>query len=238
MIGYPRLCTISAGVLGGLFLIAAPQAQAITMDFDTDAMGNPIRKGQIIDNEYANWGVNIEVDNPNKNFDIGTAFDSLNYSGGDNDLRTDSRRYGRNNNVERGNLLIIAERNERTRDGRIRHPDDEAGGGSITFSMDRVYNGGSMAYVDTDENRNYVSFFLANVPVYTHYFRNMGDNGVDEYLFDGFDFDKIVVNMHASGGLDAVTLSAIPEPVTTSLAAMGLVAVSMSVMRRRGAEAS
>ena len=39
-------------------------ADVFTIDFDTDAMGNPIVLGQIIDDEYANWGVTISAKDP------------------------------------------------------------------------------------------------------------------------------------------------------------------------------
>jgi len=102
--------------------LASP-AFAITrvLDFDTDAAGNQIVAGQIIDDEYADWGINITVDNfsrtpagtidPNKDF--GVAFDTQNPTGSDGDLQTPGS--GLNNNTALGNVLIIQENG---------HPDD------------------------------------------------------------------------------------------------------------------
>ena len=127
------LLTAAAVALG-----VTGSAEALTMDFDTDALGNPILAGQHIDDEYAEWGVQIKARNYRRWHDAAISFDTLNYTGGDRDLRTDSRRYGLNNNTELGMVMILAEDIvDRNRDGYVDDPDDEgrrpAGYFDITF---------------------------------------------------------------------------------------------------------
>ena len=76
-------------------IIAASGVQAVmTLDLETDAMGNSIVAGQIIDDEYSDWGVQIEAVNFNRPFYLAIAFDTLAPTGGGWDLHTDDGRYG------------------------------------------------------------------------------------------------------------------------------------------------
>jgi len=112
--------TLSA-LLIGLGLASPSLAVTRVLDFDTDANGNSITAGQIIDDEYSDWGVNIVVDNASRtplgvidpDKDFGVAFDTANPTGDDPDLATPG--YGLDNNAPLGNVLIIQENG---------HPDD------------------------------------------------------------------------------------------------------------------
>lgn len=75
--------------------ISYAHATVRVINFDTDAQGNTITHGQIVDNEYANWGVNItsvatkDPENP-----IQVAFDTRRNNTSDDDLE-----FSNNNNV-------------------------------------------------------------------------------------------------------------------------------------------
>jgi hypothetical protein len=108
------------------------------LDFEKDANSNPIVAGQIIDDEYAAWGLNIQFENLHKNFHLGIAFDSHDATGGDSDL-TSPWSGGNAQSEDFGNALIISERNtDSNGDQIIDVPDDEGGrpAGTMSFLFD------------------------------------------------------------------------------------------------------
>jgi hypothetical protein len=53
-----KVCSVLAVLMSSLYLSSAT-AGVTVIDFDKDANGVDIGHGQIVDDEYANWGVNI-----------------------------------------------------------------------------------------------------------------------------------------------------------------------------------
>jgi hypothetical protein len=214
-------------------------AQALTLDFDTDAQGNPILAGQHIDEEYADWGVHINARNYRRCHDAAIAFDTLNYTGGDYDLRTDSYRYGYGNNRELGNVLILAEDVvDRNRDGYVDDPDDEGRrrAGYFDFMFDNVTNSGSLVMLDIDNwcEAGSVQFYLdGNLLSESYRFQPLGDNSVQKIDWSGFEYNKMRVNMGGSGAVAEVSANPVPEPVTVVLVAGAVTAVGMRASRRR-----
>ena len=152
-------------LLAMLLLLMPPRAEgaSITLDFETDAAGNPILAKQIIDDEYAGFGVTILVDNVGGGPDLGVAFDSGNPTGGDTDLATP----GTVGNfvppgvpiseATLGNLLIIQEHGAEDpgNPGFITHaPDDEGSNpaGNITFTFDGPIASFGFHLVDIEDN--------------------------------------------------------------------------------------
>ncbi len=235
-------CTLAAAAL----FSAAGYAHALTLDFDTDAQGNPILAGQFIDEEYADWGVHITAKNYNRCFDAAIAFDSLHPTGGDYDLRTDRWRYGQNNDEERGNVLILAENiRDRNRDGYVDNPDDEGGrhAGYFDFLFDQTISSGSLIMLDVD-NRcepGSVQFFLDGHLLDESYdFIALGDNSVQTLDWSGFTYDKMRVNLGGSGAVAQVDANAnpVPEPVTAILVAGAVTSLTLRTTRRRRPEAN
>lgn len=237
MIHRTTLTMIGAAAAG---LILAALAHALTMDFDRDARGNAILKGQFIDEEYADWGVHIRARNYARPFDAAIAFDSLNPTGGDGDLRTDSNRYGLNNDRERGMVMILAENiKDSNKDGYVDNPDDEGSrpAGYFDFVFDMVINAGSLVMLDVD-NRN--------EPGSVRFYRNgsllgqsfdfvaLGDNSIQTLGWSGFEYDKMRINLGGSGAVAEVTANPIPEPVTVVLVTAAVAAVGMRASGRRG----
>ena len=141
----------------------------IILDFDTDALGNPILFGQFIDDEYAAWGVNIHGHNYSDDTTDVITFDSNNPSGGtlgdkdDVDLGTPNMMFGgpgdsetgdgseASNNIRLNNLLIIPDNIfDNNSDGYVDDPNDEPSGGSIRFVFDMPVTFESVRYVDLD----------------------------------------------------------------------------------------
>lgn len=217
----------------------AGSAEALTMDFDTDAMGNPILAGQHIDEEYAEWGVHISARNYNRRHDAAISFDTLNYTGGDRDLRTDSHRYGVNNDRELGMVMILAEDvKDRNHDGYVDDPDDEGGrrAGYFDFMFDYIIDSGSLVMLDVD-NRcepGSVQFYLDDTLLSQSFdFKALGDNSVQGVDWSGFEYNKMRINLGGSGAVAEVNANPVPEPVTTVLVTGALVALGMRTSKRR-----
>nr|MCH9647210.1 carboxypeptidase regulatory-like domain-containing protein [Deltaproteobacteria bacterium] len=127
------------------------------LDFEIDASGNGLVRGQIIDDEFASLGIHITTNDPTNH--PAMIFDSGNPTGGDLDLGTPHQDFGGpgigaggasgqagQNNLPLGKLLIISE------DGDQGDPDDNAGGGDFIFTFDSPVEIASVTLVDIDLN--------------------------------------------------------------------------------------
>lgn len=240
----------------------ADPAKAILLDFDIDASGNPIVAGQIIDDEYASFGVTIETINVGGGPDLGVAFDSANPTGGDNDLQTPGSTTGNAKAGSFGNVLIIQE-NGGASDGMINvDPDDEGSrpAGFHTFIFDTAITSIGFVLIDIEglEEINgtsptsgffqafnngtligTVSFedFITAGPFFDSsvVFGNNSVNRIDPILASDFGaagFNKVVFNFGGSGGLDEVDTSPVPEPGTLLLLGSSMVGMGAIVRKR------
>ncbi|TSC77039.1 MAG: hypothetical protein G01um101431_222 [Parcubacteria group bacterium Gr01-1014_31] len=147
---------------------------AITLDFDTDANGGVIRRGQFIDGEYLPWGIAVTAHNYNAGHpQVGITFDSDTPTGGVNgdgivdvDLGTPNLQFGGPGNSESGdgkepsnatalhNLLIIPDNVVDTApaDGDVDDPNDEPAGGSLRFTFAQPMAFSSVKYIDLDNS--------------------------------------------------------------------------------------
>ncbi|MDJ0597351.1 MAG: SdrD B-like domain-containing protein [Crocosphaera sp.] len=159
------------------------------IDFETDGSGNPLPAGTVIDNEYQNLGLTISATG------FGAMiFDSANPTGGDDDLATDSE----------GNILIISE------DGDSSDPDDNAGGGVITFDLDNPVTVNSINFVDIEEAGGIVFTTDADGNVTTTAIPAPGNGSLQTLNINDSDVVKIEVDLVGSGaisGLDFDTIS-------------------------------
>lgn len=122
-----------------------------TIDFETDAEGNPLAEGEVLDEQWAAWGVHITtVSNPSNEAMVYDTACPGGCSGGDLDLGTPNECYGgpgvaggpspsdpggpcgsgATNDAPLGNVMIISE------DGDSNDPDDDAGGGEVIWTFD------------------------------------------------------------------------------------------------------
>lgn len=240
----------------------ADPVRAIILDFDTDAAGNPIVAGQIIDDEYASFGVTIETINMGGGPNLGVAFDSAHPTGGDFDLATPG---ATGNAMTRSfhNILIIQE-NGGDYDGNgiiDVAPDDEGTrpAGSLYFTFDQPItsfgfvlidvegfaeitptSGFFAAFYDGDTMVGQVSFLDFTDPSSSFYDPSVtfGNNSVNEIQpilageFGYAAFSKVRISLGGSGAIDDIAYAPIPEPGTVLLLGSGMVGMG-AVARRR-----
>ncbi len=126
------------------------------IDFETDGNGGTLSKGQIIDDEWAKFGVTVTTDNPIVN--PAMIFYSGSPTGGDYDLGTPNEDFGGPgigsggsagapgaNTAALGNVLIISE------DGDQTDPDDDASGGTLIFTFAHPVRIDQIGILDIDE---------------------------------------------------------------------------------------
>jgi hypothetical protein len=124
------------------------------LDFEIDGQGNPLHKGQIIDNEFAALGITVTTNSPGNH--PAMIFDSSSPTGGDWDLGTPNQAFGGPgvgsgggpgagaNHQALGKILIISE------DGDSNDPDDNARGGTLIFTFATTVRLTSVDILDID----------------------------------------------------------------------------------------
>jgi hypothetical protein len=93
---------------------------------------NDLSTGTVVDNEYQSQGVTISASGGSGQAMI---FDTSNPTGGDSDLHT----------TNLGKALIISE------DGDSNDPDDNGGGGTLTFTFDSATSVENLTFLDNEE---------------------------------------------------------------------------------------
>lgn len=132
-------------------------AQSIALDFDTDAGGSDIVHGQVIDSEYAGFGVDIWADNVGGGPDLAVAYDSSGQvsTNRDPDLRSPWDG-GNAQATQGGNLLIIQENSTGCSTGVCTYPDDEGSrpAGSLYLDFNQDITGISFDLIDVEQPEN------------------------------------------------------------------------------------
>jgi hypothetical protein len=196
-----------------------------TIDFENDAAGNPMVAGQIVDNEYAAWGVRFSTDNPASQPLM--VFDSRYPTGGDQDLGTPHQDFGGpgigdggragqlgENSQPLGNLLIISE------DGDANDPDDDAGGGLVTALFDVPTEVLSLFIVDTDVGETggtVTAYDAADGVISAASIVDFGDNSAQRVAVNAIGVSKLEVNFPSSGAVDNILVCIDNVPQTGSL---------------------
>ena len=181
---------------------------------DADPQGNPIAAGQRLEDAYSLWGVSLAVESRQ---DAAIAFDSSNPTGEDPDLGTPNEAFGgpgrgnggrTTNDTALGNLVILAEDLvDADGDGFVDDPDDDARGGSLTYTFNEPMCVSGMDLIDM-EGSEAVAFTLTRFDG-TTVVRNgsgLGNNSIEHFELDECGIVQMDVDLHASGAIDNIEI--------------------------------
>ncbi|MEM8783062.1 MAG: PEP-CTERM sorting domain-containing protein [Planctomycetota bacterium] len=220
------------------------EEQSLLLDFDNDADGERIIHGQVIDTEYAGFGVDISVLHPsNPGLNFGVALNTANSIEADMRTGLENGAFGVNNTEFLNNVLITPRNGaDANGDGILDIPDTafERPNGVITFSFDEaIFIAGSITVLDAEEpatpglgvgvveaRRNGVLLGTSVIPA-------LGDNSVAIVDLPEVDqaFDEIRVVLAGSSGVDNLFVTNVPEPAAAALLGLG----GLAMLRRRSA---
>lgn len=198
-----------------------------TIDFETDAAGNPLVKGQVIDNEWAAWGVTVSATANPGGTGPAMIFDSAVPTGGDTDLGTPNQSFGGPgvgaggasgmpgaNAVALGKVLIISE------DGSSNDPDDNANGGVIKFTFGQPLRVDQVEILDIDDDEagGTVKAYDAvsgGTLLATGDMLGLGDNSFQIVPLNATGVRRLEVTFPSSGAVPAITFCGTPPVVYT-----------------------
>jgi len=157
---------------------------ATQIDFDN------LEAGTAIADQFADQGLTISTDG-----EFGAMiFDTANPTGGDNDLASD----------ELGAVLIISE------DGDTTDPDDNAGGGTLSFEFDELVGISRVGLLDIDEPGSSITFYDSDGEVLeTVEIPELRGNSIQQILFDIDGVGRVDIALAGSGavtGLDFTSM--------------------------------
>ena len=196
--------------------------------FENDASGLTILAGQILDNEYSDWGLTISADNNHAGVpDLAVAFNSDAPSGGDTDLGTPNGDFGgpgvgaggasgepgENNRLEH-NLLVIAQDNvDSNGDLRVDDPSDEPDGGWVWFTFDAPTRVESLRLIDIETLGVKIDVYnAADILEETINVPSLGNNSSQYMAINKEGVKKIGVWLTGEGALDSLCFDPIEKP--------------------------
>ena len=191
-----------------------PVGDLVSIDFETDASGNLLVAGQIIDDEYSAYGLTFSTDQPHGLM----IFDSSNPTGGDPDLGTPNEAFGgpgvstegdaSNNDTALGNILIISE------DGDAGDPDDNGGGGMILITSATPLEtiNFTIVDIDTSETGMVEAFDAGNNLLADESLAGLGDNSVQQRPLSATNVSTIKFTLSSSGAVSGIDLCVPPQP--------------------------
>ena len=194
---------------------SSPASSCHTLDFETDAAGNPLVAGQRVEQAYAAWGVTIEAHHKNFNkVAEAIVFDSSAPTGNDDDLGTPSAQHGGpgqgagggSNTEALGNVLIRPQHTkDQNNDGLIDEPNDHSAGAGFVFKFASDVCIKGITFLDLDDSDSSVSFAAADGTVLSSLVpENTGDNGVNRLTTNTCGVRSLTVVLNGSGALDNI----------------------------------
>ena len=159
-----------------------------TIDF------NDLAAGTIVDNEFRTDGVTISATGGSGDAMI---FDTAHPTGGDTDLRTSNL----------GKVLIISE------DGDQHDPDDNASGGTFTFTFDDPASVEALTFLDIEETATVKFFDTDGNLIEKVQVGPTANNGQLQACFDVEGVARMEVTLNGSGAIDNLTFD-MPPPAS------------------------
>lgn len=213
-------------------------ARATLIDF------NSLVHGEVVTNQFAP-ALTISADNFNRKFDLAIIFDGHKTLTADPDLEGPNWSGGNLAKItDMGKFLILAENNtDADKNSILDDPDDEGErpAGEFTFSFANPIRKFGFDLVDvegTDTENGSVSFYDQNSLIKKVQFSELtsnlspffdptisfGDHTINHLqaftaaAIGGTQFNKVVIRMGGSGGVDNVLFNQVPEPSSWLLA--------------------
>jgi hypothetical protein len=242
----PFVHALAAAALG----LAAQGASALTI-----VTFEGLSHGRIVDTDFAAQGISqIITNNPNRSFDFGVIFDTTRTGTADPDLEDAWNGGNLASATVLGNILIIQENNTGCGDDVCNSPDDEGNrpGGSFDIRLSSAISGFGFDLIDVESETvegGAITFYDGANSVTRTWVQLMaadpsivwGDNyanriGVMQAASLGLtQFDRIVIALGGSGGIDNLVLDddfpPVPEPAGAALVG----ALLAGLAARRGA---
>jgi hypothetical protein len=182
-----------------------------TLDFETDTAGAALVAGQIIDTEWAAWGVHVTTSSASSH--PAMIFNTASPTGGDSDLGTANQAFGGpgvgaggggsmpgSNSVPLSKVLIVAETTNSA------NPDDSANGGTIIFTFDYAVRVDDVGILDIDDSSaagTIKAYSDANgaTLIATGKMLGLGDNSVQTVGVNASSVRRLEITFPASGAM-------------------------------------
>jgi hypothetical protein len=190
-----------------------PDVCSWVLDFETDALGNDLARGVIIDDEWAPFGIHITTNDPAKH--PAMIFDSAKPTGYDVDLGTPNQDFDGpgmgsgggegqpgENRWPLGNVLILTE------DGDQNDPDDYYAGGTFIFTFDNPAKLYTVQLVDIDTNETTVkisAYDQAGSKLGVFKAQPYGNNSVQIVPINLAGVSKLEIHLQSSGAIAALS---------------------------------
>ena len=184
------------------------------LDFETDDAGGSLVSGQIVDNEWAAWGVHVTTSSPASH--PAMVFDSASPTGNDPDLGTPNQDFSGpgvgvggklnepgENGAAHGKLLIISE------DNNPANPDDNGGGGTVVFTFDVGVRMDEVHVVDVADVARAGTVRAYSDPVGSSLLvqskmLGLGENSMQTVPVNATGVRRLEIDFPGSGGIPAV----------------------------------
>jgi Tol biopolymer transport system component len=200
-----------------------PDSCSWILDFEKDALGNKLSRGQIIDDEWAVFGIHITTDDPSSH--PAMIFDSAQPTGYDWDLGSPNEDFGGpgrgtggeegqpgENRWPLGNVLIISE------DGDQEDPDDHYAGGTFIFTFEKPSMIHEVQLLDIDANETtgkIVAYDQRENKLGTFSMQQLGNNSVQIVPINLENVSRLEIHLQSSGAVAAISFcDETPKPAT------------------------
>lgn len=212
-------------LVAAAIFMAAPGAHAAIVTFESFTAGQPVDSITFSDGTTATVTTVSNRPAAQGGTNQGVVFDTRNPTGNDADLGGPFASASGGPALDPGNILII-----NGPDSGLGLPDDDALGGTITFTFSRVVDLLSFNFFDTEADQNNGLVVTTDTggnsgPLFT------GDNEYDIFSTPFRGITSATFAFGGSGGIDDLKIGVIPVPASLPLLASAL--LLLGFLRRR-----